>query len=373
MKNVVALLNLHTSPELGLLTEKRPLASTPFLGRYAFMDFALSNLIHSGIDDIGVMIKSHSRSIIKHLGNENTYLKNTKTGFLNVMINEKGIHNPLYNTDINNVRENDYFLYDQNCKYVLVVPVGFVMRIDYEEVVREHIKSGRALSVVYCKVNNAGRDFNGLNKFSVDAIGNVQKVDAIKDNDTNALLSLNTYVISKPFFIEALKRAESISSSITMKELISSYLKLVEPIHAIEFKGEVRYFNSLKKYYDYSFEIKNGKEDEDSFLFQENWKFFTRTHDTRPVLYGENCDVKDSIISNGCTVYGTVKNSILSRNVIVEEGATVENSIIFSDCVIKSGIHVKNIVADKLCKFQSKKEVSGTQEEPLYIPQGEVI
>ncbi len=373
MKNVVALIDLHNSPELGLITEKRPLASTPILGRYAFIDFTLSNLTNSGIDDIGILIKNYSRSVIKHIGNENTYLKNSKTGFLNFMINEKGIHNPLYNTDLNNLKENDYFLYDTNCKYVIIVPVGFVCKVNYDELIKEHINSGKALSIVYSKVKNAGKDFLGLNKIVVDSLNNVQKVEKVSDLDQDCSIGLQTFIVNKDFFAEALKRSTNISSSITICDLFLKHLHFVEGVHAIEYKGYFKYFRSMKSYYDYSLENKEMLYEEGNPLFNSDWKFYTRTHDTCPALYGENSEVSDSIISNGCNIGGKVKGSLLSRNVIVEEGATVEDSIIFSDCVIKKGVHLKNVIADKLCTFKSKEEVFGTKEEPLYVPQGEIL
>ncbi len=373
MKNVVALIDLHNSPELGLITEKRPLASTTVLGRYAFIDFVLSNLTNSGIDDIGILIKNYSRSVIKHIGNENTYLKNSKTGFLNFMINEKGIHNPVYNTDLNNVKENDYFLYDSNCKYVLIAPVGFVAKIDYEEIINKHIESGKALSIVYSNVKNAGKDFVGLNKIVVDNLGRVQKVEPVSDVDEDCSVGLKTFIIDKEFFKDALMKSKNISSIVTIEELLSKHMHFVDGINAIKFDGYFKYFRSMKSYFDYSLENKDMLYEDKNPLFSNDWKFFTRTHDTCPAIYGENSEVKDSIVANGCYIQGKVSGSLLSRNVIVEEGAIIENSIIFSDCVIKKGVHLKNVIADKLCVFQSKEEVFGTKDEPLYIPQGEII
>ena len=373
MKNVVALIDLHTSPELDLITEKRPLASTPILGRFAFIDFTLSNLTNSGIDDIGILIKNYSRSVIKHIGNENTYLKNSKTGFLNFMINEKGIHNPIYNTNLNNIKENDYFLYDKNCKYILIVPVGFMIKVDYNKLINEHIKSGKSLSVVYSKVKNAGKNYLGLNKITTDSLSTVQKVEKVQADDNECYIGLQTYIVNKDFFLEALKRSNNISSSITIFDLFMKHLHLVEGINAIEYKGFFKYFNSIKSYFDYSLENKDLIYEDNNPIFSNDWKFYTRTHDTCPAQYSESADVKDSIISNGCNIAGKVYGSLLSRNVIVEEGAIVENCIIFSECVIKKGIHLKNVIADKLCTFASKEEVFGTKDEPLYIPQGEIL
>lgn len=374
MKNTVAIINLHSSPELGLLTEKRPLASTTFLGRYTFIDFTLSNLTNSGIDNLGVLIKDSSRSIIKHIRGNNIYLKNTKTGYLNYMINEKGLKNPFFNTDLNNIKENDYFLYEPDCRYVLIVPVGFVMKIDYREVIKEHIKFGKPISLVYKEVKNAGKDYKGLNKFTVDAIGNVQKVTPVDDRDDSVCLGLKTYIIDKDYIKELLNKSKSISSVYSLEEIVGYVLKTTQnTVHAIKYDGYLKYFNSLKNYFEESLKMKSMIHEKDNELFSDEWKFYTRTHDTRPVLYGEKCYVRDSLISNGCTINGTVTNSVLARNVIVEEGATVEDSIIFTDCVIEKGVHLKSVVSDKLCVFSNKEEVFGSEEEPLYIPQGAKI
>ena len=120
MNNVVALIDLHNTTNLGELTKNRPIASTTFLGRYAFIDFTLSNISNSGIDEIGILVQDHSRSIIKHLGGKNTYLRNPKTGFQSIFLNERGLLNPEFNTDINNILENDWFLYDNAVKYIIV-------------------------------------------------------------------------------------------------------------------------------------------------------------------------------------------------------------------------------------------------------------
>ena len=107
MKNkTLALLNCHNSPALGALTESRPLASTSFLGRYALMDFALSNFTNSGISNTGVLVKDHQRSIQKHMGNMMSWANNTKTGRTALFFNEQGILNPAYNTDLNNIKQN---------------------------------------------------------------------------------------------------------------------------------------------------------------------------------------------------------------------------------------------------------------------------
>ena len=78
MAKVIGLVNLHSDIEFTGLTERRPVASVSFLGRYGIIDFVLSNMSNSKIDAIGVMIQKKPRSLFKHLGNGNSWNFNQK-------------------------------------------------------------------------------------------------------------------------------------------------------------------------------------------------------------------------------------------------------------------------------------------------------
>ena len=78
MAKVIGLVNLHSDIEFTGLTERRPVASVSFLGRYGIIDFVLSNMSNSKIDAIGVMIQKKPRSLFKHLGNGNSWNFNKK-------------------------------------------------------------------------------------------------------------------------------------------------------------------------------------------------------------------------------------------------------------------------------------------------------
>ena len=105
MAKVIGLVNLHSDIEFTGLTERRPVASVSFLGRYGIIDFVLSNMSNSKIDAIGVMIQKKPRSLFKHLGNGNSWNFNQKAGGVSLLYNEKYANDPKYNHDINNLVE----------------------------------------------------------------------------------------------------------------------------------------------------------------------------------------------------------------------------------------------------------------------------
>ena len=147
MAKIMGIVNLHHSVHLDSITERRSLASTAFLGRYCFIDFAISNFTNSGINEIGILIKEHSRSLFRHLGSgDSQWALNTKTGGITLMYNEKYANNDKYNHDVNNLIENKWFLKQSNAEYVVIAPIHMVNIIDYTKAVDEHIKSNADVS-----------------------------------------------------------------------------------------------------------------------------------------------------------------------------------------------------------------------------------
>lgn len=371
MNNVLAIVNLHNAPSADSLTNARELASTTFMGRYAFIDFVLSNLLNSGIDDISILTKSRFRSVSKHIGASSTYLRNTRTGFLNILINEKDMMYPQHNTDIHNLEHNDYILYDSTCKYCIICPAHIVLKANYQNILDEHIKSGKKVSILYKKTKEVGEYLN-CDRIVIDSLGNAQKFESVNTEDEEINVSLQTYIVNMDYLKKVILRSKEISELYTLDDILKYLAYNEDEMHCIEHKGYARCFNSFNKYFKYSFEImdkKNGGEE----VFSENELLLTTTHNSRPVLYGENSDVKECLIANGCTINGKVKHSILARDVIIEEGASVENCILFTHTVVKKGVHLKNVVSDKRCVFKTKANVAGSDDEPLYIQRGAII
>ena len=159
MSNIVGYLNLYDSPSLGELTNSRTPASTSFIGRFALMDFALSNFTNANITNINVLVKDNFRSVAKHCGSLKNWVRNTKRGKQNFLINERGIADPAYNSDLNAIRENDWVLYDANADYVIVQPAHIVTVLNLTDLIAKHIASGADVTMVYKTIDDADEAF----------------------------------------------------------------------------------------------------------------------------------------------------------------------------------------------------------------------
>ncbi len=369
MEKIIGFVDLHHSPELGQLTESRSLASTPFLGRYAFIDFTLSNFCNSGIDNVGILVKEHQRSLVKHLGNSNAWNINTKIGANVILYNERESRDSLYNHDVNNIKENDWFIKKYPADYFVIAPAHFIMAINYQDVIKEHIANNADITVVYQKVPNGKTHFGRCDVVTVEdnVITSLKKNSGTKDSIN---ISLETYVISARKFEELIYKTSKLSSLYNLRDLIAYTLKS-EKVYGYEHVGYVRCFDSLHHYMSYSLELLDYATRQR--LFVNDWPIFTITNNTPPTKYLENAEISNSFISNGAIIDGKVENSILSRNVIVKKGAVVRNSIILTDCVIASDCKLENVIVDKYAKIIHKKDVKGNLKHPMFVKQGDVI
>ncbi len=372
MKNVIGLLNCHSSPELGELTSNRPLASTSFLGRYAFCDFALSNFCNSEIDNVGILVKNHQRSMLKHMGSMMSWVTNTKVGHETIFYNENGALNEAYNTDINNILENDWVLYDSNASYIVFQSAHIIMNLDLRPILDEHIARGESITVLYKEIEDADREFGSSNVFDIDNEGYVRCAKKNDGTHKKANVSLEVWIINREVLAEIVRRHNEVSASFGMKETLAWLVDIgAYKMHAHKFEGYARCFDSLPHYVQYSFELLDRDVAEQLFL--PSWPIYTQTHDTPPALYGKDADVRNSFVSNGCIIEGEVTDSILCRGVKIGKGAVIKRSIILSQVSVGDKAVLGDVVVDKYSVITANHTIKGDPYNIIYLKQGAIL
>ena len=365
MAKVVGYVNLYDSPSLGGLTQHRTPASTSFVGRFALIDFALSNFANANINDFNILVKDNFRSVAKHCGSLKAWASNTKIGKQNYLINERGIADAKYNSDLNALRENDWVLFDTNADYIVIQPAHILTKIDINDLVRFHEKSGADITMAYTKITDGDKAFLTSTVLKL----NENRVLSSVQNDgkeKEVFVSLRTYVFSREYF-EVILRHKDFRNALSLRALLSYLINEHKcDIRGYEYKGYARCFDSLEHFVEYSFELFDPKIAKK--LFDKVEKSYTISRNTPPASYGEHAEVTESFVANGAFVDGKVEHSIISRYVKVEEGARIKNSIILTKCLIKKGAVIENAVIDKYSTISG--EVKGSSEKPLYLKQG---
>lgn len=369
MAKVVGLINLHSPVEFEGLTERRPVASVSFLGRYALIDFALSNMSNSSIDRVGVLIEKKPRSLFKHFGNIDSWDLNSKSGGVSLLYNEHYANNDRYNTDLNNLEENIAFLESDASDYVVITPCHIINIMDYNEAIESHVASGAKITAVYSKIKDGNESFIGGDVYDIK--DNKLIGSSVNKGTRKAInISLETYVINTDELLRIMKDARKVSSFFGLKDYINYKLNDLD-VNTYQFKGYIRCIDSIEAYYKYSLEFLN--QDISSTVFKSNWPIYTKTNDTPPTKYLVDAKVKRAFIANGAFIDGTVENSIIGRGVKIGKEAVVKNSIIFSGAEVAPGAHIENVIMDKSSRVVKEKNLSGKEGKPLYIREGDLV
>ena len=131
------------------------------------------------------------------------------------------------------------------------------------------------------------------------------------------------------------------------------------------------YNESVEEYFRNSLALIDSKTRRD--LFGYNHPVYTRVRDRVPTYYGENCEIENCVIADGCMLEGEVEDSILFRNVTVCEGAEVENCVIMNDTVVGEGAELKYAILDKDVTVRPGAKLYGTPSNPIIVKRGEIV
>ncbi len=369
----IGIVNLHYAATCGLLNSSRSLASTSVICRYAFMDFPLSNFSNSGIDRMAVLVKKNLRSIIQHIGDGHMYNENSKLGGVSILYDEPFASNELYNHDINNLIENEWYIksVNEDVDVFVFAPTHIIYKMDFRPYIEDHIAKNNKISLFYSKINKAKSTFLGEQVVKVDENGILTDIHDNLATQDEENVYLQTFIIDKEVLKGLIQLGKKESSLFSLLDVIKTIYKDI-PIHCYEYKGIVRCFDSLAHYLEYSQEFLFDPKMRETY-FDPSWPIYTKSFDTPPAKYGVHANIKNSFIGNGSQIEGTVINSIIGRNVVIKAGSVVKDSIVLTGTYISESTHIENAVCDKESRIIHKKEIVGTKENVQYIKRGDIV
>ncbi len=366
MTRVLGILNMEPSyVNVQGIEDYRPISAASIFGRYRVADFMLSNFTNSGINNIHVHIKNRPRSIIEHI-NRTNYNINSKNGKIMLLHGEKTYSNEIYNIDIASFAQNMQYVEETNPSYVIIAPCHFVYTQDFSKMLEAHIEKKNDITILYQTMNNTDEYFLGCDILLTDGKGRVVDERRNRGKQKNGKVSLETYVMSAPLFMDLVKKAQETSSLYSLSDVVKdAVVKDHMKVGTYRHSGFVACLNSLKAYYDASMAIR--KQSELLKLINDDWPIYTMTNDSCPTLYKEGASVRGSIVANGCIIEGTVINSVIGRNVVIKEGTVVKDSVILPDALINKKVKIENCVVDRFAIVTHTKELHGEKDNPLYV------
>lgn len=346
------------------LTKLRTMGSIPFGGRYRLIDFPLSNMVNSGISEVGVITKSNYGSLMDHLGSGREWDLTRKKGGLHLLPPFSHVGGGVYQgrmEALNNVWE---FLEHTKSEYVVLSNCDVVTTIDFSKAIAQHAETNADITIIYAK----GLYSKDKNKFSnilaVDDDKNVKEVLITPQISGECNICLDMFIMKTDF----LKKIVQESASKSQHSLVCDVLQARKDEFVIKGYEHKNYFtkiDSLEAYFKSNLALL--KTDARNSLFNENAPIYTKVGDNAPVKYGLESSVKNSSIADGCVIEGTVENCVLFRGVKVGKGSVIKNCVIMQGTIIGEKCNIESIVADKNVEISDEKVLTGSEEYPLYL------
>ena len=343
---------------LYVLTGNVAKPAVPFGGKYRIIDFPLSNCTNAGIDTVGVLTQYKPLELNSYIGSGQPWDLDRANGGVHILppYMVEGDKGSWYKGTANAIYQNIGFVDMYDPDYVVILSGDHIYKMNYMKMVQAHKAAGAACTISVLEVpwDEASR-FGIMNVDSEDNI--VEFQEKPKEPKSN-LASMGIYVFSwqklRQYLIE--DENDPASANDFGKNIIPKMLAAGEKMLAFRFEGYWKDVGTLESLWDANMDmLSRGELD----LLESSWPIYSRIPSAPPAFMGKTAKVEHSVMTQGCDVSGSVFNSVLSDNVVVEEGADVQYSVLMPGVTVKRGAVVKYAILGENVQIGAGAKVGG--------------
>jgi glucose-1-phosphate adenylyltransferase len=342
---LVLLLAGGVGSRLNILVQSRAKPAVPFGGLYRIIDFSLSNVMNSGLTKVGVLTQYKPLSLMTHIGTGEAWDFTGRSRGVKILPPHTGFKDSdWYKGTADAVRQNIDFLEDNPADEVVLLSGDHIYHMDFYAMLEYHRYKKADVTVAMMVVKRSE-----IHQFGAGIIDGQNRIvdweEKPKQPRTN-LASMGIYVFNRRYLLDTLARDRD---DVDFGMHILPWAIENDNVFAYPFYGYWRDVGTVQAYWEANMDLLRPG----SGISPEKWGIRTnveaeeRRADRAPARYGAEAVVKGSMISAGCTINGSVVNSVLAPGVVVEKGAMVKDSILFADCVVEAGATVDLAIFDK--------------------------
>lgn len=359
------------------LVTERLMASIPFASRYRMIDFILSSMVDSGIDNVTILARKNYFSLLDHLGSGREWDLARKSGGLNIFppYAQKAISS--FNGGRVEALEGILtFLKAQKEKYVVLSDTNIAYNMDFKKIIKAHRENGADVTAVYAKevlpkslLNSEDSRKGMYYTLDINDENRVTKMNINEKSEDVKNLGMNIYVMERELLIEKVNETYMRGGVFLGRDILIPQIDTLK-IMGYEYTGYLARISSLQSYFDENMKLLKDENLEALFSGQH---IHTKVRDDNPTRYVGEAKASNVMVADGCVIEGEVENSILFRGVKVAKGAKVKNCIIMQDTIIEEGADIEFVIADKKVEITAGKILKGNDSYPIYIGKKQTV
>lgn len=360
------------------LTADRAKPAVPFGGAYRLIDFVLSNLVNAGFMRVCVLTQYKSHSLDRHIS-QTWRLSGFAGEYITPVPAQQRLGPRWYTGSADAIMQSLNLIYDEDPDYIVVFGADHVYRMDPEQMVAHHIDSGAGVTVAGIRVPRSQASAFGCidSDESGRIIGFLEKPThppGIPDDPNMTFASMGNYVFTTKVLVDSIRAdAENPDSDHDMGGDIIPYLVAEGRAAVYDFaanevpgatardRGYWRDVGTIDAFYEAHMDLVSVQPVFN--LYNRHWPIRGAAENLPPAKFAKGGLAQESIVGAGSILSAaTVRNSVLSANVVVDEGATVEGSVLMPGVRIGRGAVVRRAILDKNVMV-SEGEIIGVDPE----------
>jgi glucose-1-phosphate adenylyltransferase len=329
---------------LNVLVRYRAKPAVPFGGIYRIIDFVLSNVMNSGLNQVAVLTQYKPLSLMGHIGTGVAWDFAGRTRGIKILPPHTGEKDSdWYKGTADAIRQNLDFIEARPSKQILILSGDHVYYMDYKDMIKHHRDSGAKVTVAMMTVPWEQTDQFGIG--ILDELGRIIDWEEKPEKARSNLASMGIYVFDTEYLIKSLRATKDMDfgQHILLRAMKDGQL------FAYTFHGYWRDVGTVSAYWEANMDLLRPG----SGLEPETWSICTNVEnegllfDCPPASILPGAEVRNSAITKGCVIRGMVRGSVLSPGVIIESGAKVIDSILMHNTWVGSRALLKKVVTDK--------------------------
>jgi len=324
---------------LDLLSNKRSKPAMPFGGKFRIIDFTLSNCSQSNIYDIGILTQYLPLSLNSHIGSGKAWDLDRRDSSITLL----QPHNYWYLGTADAVRKNISFIDQRNPNLVLILSGDHIYKMDYRKMIDQHIKTGAKLTIATKVV-----PFEDVSRFGIMEVNYEFEITAFKEKpktSTSNLASMGIYLFDVSLLKQVLVELPQDDLDFGHHIIPHIIQTTSNSVFAYKFEDYWQDVGTYDSYLETNLSLNSNTIDLD--LYDPTWKVYTKSEDLPPVKIGADATIKNSLISNGCVIEGTVINSVLSPGVRVGKHTVIKDSVVLNNVIISDYVTIDKAIIDK--------------------------
>ena len=346
---------------LYVLTSNVAKPAVPFGGKYRIIDFPLSNCTNSGIDTVGVLTQYKPLELNSYIGSGQPWDLDRLDGGVHILppYMREGDKGTWFKGTANAIYQNIGFVDMYDPEYVVILSGDHIYKMNYDKMLEAHKAAGAACTISVLEVPWDEAPRFGI--MAVDGENNITEFQEKPKQPKSNLASMGIYVFTWKKLRRALveDEADPSSSNDFGKNIIPKLLSAGEKMIAYRFDGYWKDVGTLESLWDANMDMLSRG---DLDLLEDSWPIYARLPSEPPAYIGKTSLVEHSVVTQGCEITGTVRNSVLSPGARVEEGAEVSYSVLMPGVTVKRGAVVRYAILGENCQVEAGAAVGADPE-----------